>query len=734
VGDRSLAISDDGTIVAYDSGSATGDNRVIVRDRAASTTELDVIGANPALSADGCTVALSTTADAGRVVTTTLSAHDLCTSAPTEVVATVTGAATSASALSADGSTIALSAGGSISRHVDSGSGYAPDASFAPTIPTGYIVGPNVDVSADGSVVTFEVLPTGGNAADTEVWVWDDASSSASAIGGAGSRRPTISADGRTVVFESSDLGLFPGVSPAPVTPFVVAHDRDRDASVLVVEDAWRPVQSSGGHHVTYRRVDRLEVAWWGTGEPYDSLSRRSLGRTLLADDDATPDAPLAAISAHGRWIAFDGDDGGSVTDDDGDDAGTHVWTIEERPSGGGSDVDLGSVESGGTLDTTVTITNDSAAGAPLDGEVRVGAPFSVVSTTCSSPPADTAFVLHPGASCTARVRATPTSPGTLSVEVAYGVVGDPAVTLGVGIRATVTTPATTPTSTPPPSSTPVASTVAPQPTLPVGTAPSRPPVFTIPRSSGGFPPSRPGGSSSSSGSSSSGSSSTGDATTTPVAALPSFDPPAFEFAPTIVDAGMRAATITLVNSTPDTISVVDVAIDPVSAAAASFSVEASECIGAQLPGGATCAVDVTFAPVDTGDLASAVLASLADGSLVRAELTGLGAEPPVLTVVPGVASNGQVVSLLGAGFPAGAVVELTWDGGRVAESVEISDVGDLAHTLVVFPHTPRGPSTVTVLGQSQLFGDVSVELLVTNNAARPGTGVLGGVGRPIRP
>ncbi len=473
MGDRSLAISDDGTIVAYDSGSATGDNRVIVRDRAASTTELDVIGANPALSADGCTVALSTTADAGRVVTTTLSAHDLCTSAPTEVVATVTGAATSASALSADGSTIALSAGGSISRHVDSGSGYAPDASFAPTIPTGYIVGPNVDVSADGSVVTFEVLPTGGNAADTEVWVWDDASSSASASGGAGSRRPTISADGRTVVFESSDLGLFPGVSPAPVTPFVVAHDRDRDASVLVVEDAWRPVQSSGGHHVTYRRVDRLEVAWWGTGEPYDSLSRRSLGRTLLADDDATPDAPLAAISAHGRWIAFDGDDGGSVTDDDGDDAGTHVWTIEERPSGGGSDVDLGSVESGGTLDTTVTITNDSAAGAPLDGEVRVGAPFSVVSTTCSSPPADTAFVLHPGASCTARVRATPTSPGTLSVEVAYGVVGDPAVTLGVGIRATVTTPATTPTSTPPPSSTPVASTVAPQPTLPVGTAPS---------------------------------------------------------------------------------------------------------------------------------------------------------------------------------------------------------------------------------------------------------------------
>lgn len=696
----------------------------------AATTELDVVGANPGLSADGCTVALSTTSDVAGVITTTLSAHDLCDSAPTEIVATSTVVATSAPALSADGSTIVWSAGGAISRHVDSGSGYADDASFTPTIPAGHIVGPNVDVAADASVVAFEVLPTGGTVADTEVWIWDDATLSASAIGGAGSHRPTISADGRTVVFESSDVALFPGASPEPLTPFVVAHDRDRDVSVLVVEEAWRPDQSSDGHHVAYRRVDRLEIAWWSTGEPFDSPSRRSLGRTLLADDAATPDAPLAAISAHGRWTAFDGDDGVSVTDGDGDDAGTHVWTIEERPAGGGSDVDLGSIDLGNTLDTTVTITNDSAAGAPLDG-VSVGAPFSLISTTCSSPSADTTFVLHPGASCTARVRATPSSPGTVSADVAYRVVGDPAITLDVGITATMTAPTTT-APPPPPSTTPVASTVPPQATLPVGTAPSRPPVFTIPRSSGGFPPPRTGGSSSS-GSSSSDSPSTGDETTAPVATSPNFDPPSFDFAPTIVDAGVRTATITLFNATPDTISVVDVAIDPASDAAASFSVEASECTGSDLPGGATCAVDVTFAPVDTGDLSSAVLASLADGSLVRAELTGLGADAPVLTVLPGVASTGQVVSVLGAGFPAGAVVELIWDGGRVAESVEISDVGDLAHTLIVLPHTPRGPSTVTVLGQPGLFGDVSVELLVTNNAARPGTGVLGGVGRPIR-
>ena len=147
--------------------------------------------------------------------------------------------------------------------------------------------------------------------------------------------------------------------------------------------------------------------------------------------------------------------------------------------------------------------------------------------------------------------------------------------------------------------------------------------MFTIPRSSGGFPSSGGSGSSSSSGSSGSSGSSTGTPTT--VAPSPSaFDPASFEFAPTIVDAGRRSATITLHNRTPDTVSVVDVAIDPASPAAASYAVDGSGCIGAALPGGATCAVDVTFAPVDTGDLVSAVLASLDDvGQEVRERMLG---------------------------------------------------------------------------------------------------------------
>ena len=623
-GNRSLAISDDGAVVAYDTGSATADNRVVVRDRVTGTTILDVAGARPALSANGCTVAVSTTTTgAGGAISTTLTAHDLCASEPASVVAAAAGAVTAQPALSADGSVVVWSPGGAIARHVDTGSGYAVDATFIPAIPGGEVAGDNVDVSADGAVVTFEVVPTGGTTDQTKVWVWDDSTTSAAAIGDANAHRPTISGDGRIVAVESSDVTLVDAAAPVPLAPFVAAYDRDRAETALVAEEAWRPEISSDGHHLVYRQAADLVVAWWGAGEPFESVGHRSLGGTLLVDDVPAPDAPLASISAHGRWTAFDGDDGVTVSDDDTDDDGTWVWIVEERPTGGGDSVDLGTVAVGDTLDTTVTITNDSSAVAPLDGTVIVDAPFSVVSTTCATPvgtpapPDGPFFVLQPGASCTARVRAITSAAGAIAADVHYPVAGEPDVVLTVSMRAAVVAaPPTTsePPTTPVVSTAPVASTTTPQPTLPVGTVPTRPPVFTLPRSSGGFPSS--GGNGSSSGSSSSGSSgsgsseSSGSVTTTIESSAPGFDPPTFDFAPTIVDSGVRTATLTLVNPTVETLSVVDVAIDAASAAATSFSVDASACSGTTLPGGAACAIDVTFAPVATGDLESAVLAS----------------------------------------------------------------------------------------------------------------------------
>lgn len=737
-GGRSLVISDDGAVIAYDTGSQTAPNRVVVRNRATATTELDIEAARPGLSGDGCTLTVSTTVDNGGVVTTELTAHDLCNGGTELPVASAGGAASTAAALSTDGSIVVWAGGGTVTRYVRDATGYTVDGSFTPSIPAGSVVG-EVDVSSEGSVVVFEVTPPSGTATDGEVWVWSDDLGSAAPLAGSGSSRPTVSGDGRIVVFESSDTSLFPGATPTPVVPFVVAHDRDRDVAVVVAEEAWRPVVSTDGHHVAYRRAAGLDVAWWGAGDPFSTISTRSLGRTLLDTDVPSADAPLSAISAHGRWVGFDGDDGASLTTDSTDDVGTHVWVLEERPAGGGSDVDLGTVTTGSTVGTAVTLTNRSAAGAPLDGALVIDAPFSLVSTTCGPSTSTDVFVLQPGTSCTALVEATPTTTGSVSADVVYPVAGDPVVELTVGVTVRVIAPTTTtaaPTTTvAPTTSTPVASTV-PQPTLPVGTAPSRPPVFTIPSNPGGGSSSFPtgGGSSSFPTGSSTGSStgSTSFPTSTSTASI-SFEPTLLEFVPTIVDAGRRISTLDLVNSTTAAVSVTDVSIDPASAAPSSFLVEGDTCTGTALPPGARCTLEIAFAPDATGDLSAAVVATVADGSTARADLIGIGAESPVLQVVPGVASNGQVVSIVGVGFPAGATVEVSWDDGRVVETVEVSDVGDLRVGLLVLRHTPRGPTAVTVRGQPNLFADVSAELLVSSGSSRSNPAVRGGVGRPIR-
>jgi len=215
------------------------------------------------------------------------------------------------------------------------------------------------------------------------------------------------------------------------------------------------------------------------------------------------------------------------------------------------------------------------------------------------------------------------------------------------------------------------------------------------------------------------------------VAGAAVFDPPAFEFAPTIVGAGSRTATITLVNPGVDEVSVTNVTIES-SGSSPSFTIATDSCTGTTLLGGAQCTIDVTFAPAETGQQTATVVASFADGTTATTQLSGLAADRPVLRVVPAVASTGQVVSIIGAGFPAGATVEVVWDRG-VTSTVEISDTGDLTETMVVMPHTVRGPSSVTVLGQPDLFADVTADLLVSSTAGRPSTAPLGNVSRPVR-
>ena len=256
--------------------------------------------------------------------------------------------------------------------------------------------------------------------------------------------------------------------------------------------------------------------------------------------------------------------------------------------------------------------------------------------------------------------------------------------------------PATTTTTTAPPTTPPV---VTPAPTVPV----TSPVITAAPQTT-----TRP------------------TAPTTAAVALPVFEPAAFEFAPTIVDAGRRNAEVALVISGSEPIIVSSLEVQP---AESGFAVDATTCEG-EIAGGQQCTVTVSFAPTVAGEGTANLVATLADGTVVTSALRGIGVPSPVLSVLPGVATNGQVVTVFGGGFPAGAIVEFSWNGGQVKSNITIDEVGTFAETLVVLPNTATGPVEVLVAGQTGLFSDVTVSVLVADHGGRSPTAIfVGGFG-----
>ena len=208
--------------------------------------------------------------------------------------------------------------------------------------------------------------------------------------------------------------------------------------------------------------------------------------------------------------------------------------------------------------------------------------------------------------------------------------------------------------------------------------------------------------------------------------------PVGVDFSPTIVGAGRQVTTLTLTNPTSGSIDVVDMSIqnDPDGA----FSVVDSTCDDASVPAGGQCTITVAYAPVTLGASSASLVATLSDGSSATALLAGTGAPPPVLTIVPGVAASGQAVAIQGSGFPGGLVVELTWLGSNVPQQIEVDTDGSFVETLIVLPHTPRGPATAVVTGQPDQFSDVIGNVVITDTADRSSWMVTRSASSPFVP
>jgi hypothetical protein len=199
-------------------------------------------------------------------------------------------------------------------------------------------------------------------------------------------------------------------------------------------------------------------------------------------------------------------------------------------------------------------------------------------------------------------------------------------------------------------------------------------------------------------------------------------------FAPTVVDAGRRTAAVTLTNATRSTLRVGSVTVE----VAGVFSLVTDACSGIAIAPAASCSVDVQFSPIAVGSAAGSAAFRLDDGTVVSAALSGEGVAAPTLDLLPAVAGAGQTVTVFGAGFPAGSTIELMQPGVASAEPVIVDADGTFAHVVVVLPHTPTGPTSLTVNGQLDVFDEVSAELLVSTRGRASNDAALrgGAIGR----
>jgi hypothetical protein len=195
--------------------------------------------------------------------------------------------------------------------------------------------------------------------------------------------------------------------------------------------------------------------------------------------------------------------------------------------------------------------------------------------------------------------------------------------------------------------------------------------------------------------------------------------PQSVTFPPTIADAGRSTSVVSLTNAGGLTATIRSVRLG--STASTAFSIAADGCTGTALGAGATCAVEVAFAPVEVGPSTDTISFDISDGTSVTASLSGEGSAEPTLGPVPAVAAPGQVVTVFGGGFPSGAVVELARAGTSEVDEIRVDVDGTFAHVFVVLPRTPSGPMTLTVTGQPDRFDDVSAELLVSGRATGSG-------------
>ncbi|MEP1122831.1 MAG: hypothetical protein ABJH68_02945 [Ilumatobacter sp.] len=621
-------------------------------------------------------------------------------------------------ATSFDGSVIAVSNGDDVIRFVrnpapalgytESGRFDGPDGDA-----TDHAVSERVDVSDDGSVIVFAAGPRPVDGQPVDV---DQMTVFANAVGAGGptttailpaADEPTVSADGTVVAASSGDGVLVVGRGAAPFSRVDLGPGR-------------RPSVSADGNHVVFESVGTTGslsvVSRTGQGAaPFATTRRTSLTSTIA------PTRSGPAVDRLGTTIVSDRVVSAQTPAVDTDVA---VTTVAADASFDAESFDLGTGNVGDVLTTTLTFSNRGPASVGV-ASLTVDETFAITADRCGA-------IIRPGTTCGIDVsftvqRLQGSSATVTLTSTAFGVAPITTRVTALGQAPTTTTSTTTPSSTGG-SSTGGSSSGGSSTTR--GSTGGSSTGSTRGTTGGSTRGTSTGGSTRGTSTGGSPGATTTTTTTTTVApgAGVTASPAAFDFAPTIIDAGRRTGLVEVVNNGSGAVTVVGVRLEPAEPGA--FQIVETTCAGESVAVGARCGVTLAFAPTTAGAQEVSLVASLENGVDITVPVTGVGAPPPTVTIVPGVAAVGQVVTLQGAGFPTGVTLDVAWSTQVLQVAVDDSGTFDLP--VLVLPNTQAGPIEVSVAAQTDLFGDVVGTMLVTETSDRSGPPVLEGIGPNI--
>ncbi len=211
--------------------------------------------------------------------------------------------------------------------------------------------------------------------------------------------------------------------------------------------------------------------------------------------------------------------------------------------------------------------------------------------------------------------------------------------------------------------------------------------------------------------------------TTTTTTTLPpdlglTIDPDPVEFGERLVGASGPTVEATVTNIGDVTVTVESVSIGGVDAA--DFSVVVDGCVDEALSPGASCELDLGFVASAAGARTASLAVAGSSATSASAVLQGSGRFDAVLEVSPLVAAGGQVVAILGSGYPASTAVQLTTDIGQSPIDVTTDADGGFIVQLLVLTATPHGPSPIDDVAVVGEYDAAPVEVLVVPSPVRP--------------